>query len=65
MGTPKTGFMQKRKGIPQGAIISPFLCNVYLSDLDTDLSNHNLPFVRFADDFIGIDHRFGQMGTLQ
>ncbi len=52
VGTPKTGLMQKRKGIPQGAIISPFLCNVYLSAFDTYLSNQNLPFVRFADDFI-------------
>jgi len=52
VGTPKTGILQKRKGIPQGAIISPFLCNVYLTEFDRYLSKKNLPFVRFADDFL-------------
>jgi len=52
VGAPKTGLMQKRKGIPQGAIISPFLCNLYLSDFDSYLNRLNLPFVRFADDFL-------------
>jgi len=52
IGAPKTGLIQKRKGIPQGAIISPFLCNIYLSDFDNHLNRLNLPFVRFADDFL-------------
>ncbi len=51
-GTIKKGFLDSARGIPQGAVISPFLCNIYLTALDNALSNGNLPFVRFADDFL-------------
>jgi len=51
-GTPRTGLLQQRRGIPQGAIISPFLCNLYLTDFDLALEKQNLPFVRYADDFL-------------
>ena len=52
-----TGAVSKKlfrqpRGIPQGAILSPFLCNVYLTTFDNDLSRRNIPFVRFADDFL-------------
>ena len=52
VGSPRTGFLRKRRGVPQGGVISPFLCNLYLTEFDQYLTNHNLPFVRFADDFI-------------
>jgi RNA-directed DNA polymerase len=52
VGSPRTGILSKRRGIPQGAVISPFLCNFYLTEFDYFLSSHNLPFVRFADDFL-------------
>jgi RNA-directed DNA polymerase len=52
IGSPRTGILQKRKGIPQGGVLSPFFCNVYLTELDNYLSKNNLPFVRFADDFL-------------
>lgn len=52
IGAPRTGILQKRKGIPQGGVLSPFFCNIYLTELDTYLSRKNLPFVRFADDFL-------------
>ena len=52
IGAPRTGVLTKRRGIPQGGVISPFLCNFYLTEFDQYLSNHNLPFVRFADDFL-------------
>lgn len=52
VGTPRTGILAKRRGIPQGAVISPFLCNLFLTDFDRSLTANNLPFVRFADDFI-------------
>lgn len=52
VGTPKTGILGKRRGIPQGGVLSPFLCNVYLTAFDRYLTSYNLPFVRFADDFI-------------
>jgi group II intron reverse transcriptase/maturase len=52
VGTPKTGILGKRRGIPQGGVLSPFLCNVYLTAFDRHLTSNNLPFVRFADDFL-------------
>lgn len=52
IGAPRTGFLSRRRGIPQGGVISPFLCNFYLTEFDRHLSGRNLPFVRFADDFL-------------
>lgn len=46
------GFMGKRRGILQGAVISPLLCNLYLHQFDVALAKQNIPFVRFADDFL-------------
>lgn len=51
-GSPYHSLFGTRKGIPQGAVISPLLCNIYLDQLDRSLDKHNLPFVRFADDFM-------------
>ncbi len=39
-------------GLPQGMVLSPFLCNLYLHDMDMDLEEQQIPFVRYADDFI-------------
>jgi retron-type reverse transcriptase len=33
-------------------VLSPFLCNLYLHDFDSFLDSKQIPFVRFADDFI-------------
>ncbi|MDD4273324.1 MAG: reverse transcriptase domain-containing protein [Desulfobacter postgatei] len=52
VGAPRTGILSRRRGIPQGGVISPFLCNFYLTGFDNYLTNNNLPFVRFADDFL-------------
>lgn len=51
-GAPRTGILSRRRGIPQGGVISPFLCNLYLTEFDMFLTRKNLPFVRFADDFL-------------
>ena len=51
-GAPRTGILARRRGIPQGGVISPFLCNLYLTEFDRFLDKSNLPFVRFADDFL-------------
>jgi RNA-directed DNA polymerase len=51
-GTARKGFLCTPTGIPQGAVISPFLCNVYLTSWDNDMAARSLPFVRFADDFL-------------
>ncbi len=39
-------------GLPQGMVLSPFLCNVYLHQMDMALEEAGIPFVRYADDFI-------------
>lgn len=51
-GSSPLGFLGPRRGIAQGAVISPLLCNVYLHALDVALMGKNIPFVRFADDFL-------------
>ena len=40
----------KNKGILQGSPISPFLGNLYLSLLDTQLESMRVPFCRYCDD---------------
>lgn len=40
------------RGIPQGAVVSPFLCNLYLDGLDRAWAGQRIPFVRYADDFL-------------
>lgn len=42
---------KRRKGVPQGSPISPFLSNVMLHELDTEMERLGLKFVRYADDF--------------
>jgi len=41
-----------RRGLAQGAVLSPFLCNFYLHDFDRALTRANITFVRYADDFL-------------
>jgi group II intron reverse transcriptase/maturase len=40
------------QGSPQGGVISPWLANLVLDDLDKVLESRNLRHVRYADDFI-------------
>ena len=40
------------EGTMQGGPLSPLLSNIYLDDLDKELENRGLPFVRYADDFV-------------
>ena len=51
-GIPRKGFLSASRGIPQGGVVSPWLCNVYLTDFDRQVAGVNLPMVRFADDFL-------------
>ncbi len=51
-GASALSFLGTRRGVAQGAVISPILCNFYLHELDTVLAGKNIPFVRFADDFL-------------
>jgi RNA-directed DNA polymerase len=52
VGAVRRGFLSAAKGIPQGAVLSPFLCNVYLTSWDNEMSAKNYPFVRYVDDFL-------------
>jgi group II intron reverse transcriptase/maturase len=39
-------------GVHQGDILSPLLSNIYLDTMDKFLEKYEVPFVRYADDFI-------------
>ena len=39
-------------GTPQGAVMSPFLSNLYLDDLDHETARQGYAMVRYADDFV-------------
>ena len=43
--TPETG-------VPQGAVLSPVLSNVYLNPLDHQMADAGFEMVRYADDFV-------------
>ena len=40
------------QGVPQGGPLSPLLSNLYLDDLDKELTRRRLSFVRYADDVV-------------
>jgi RNA-directed DNA polymerase len=40
------------EGVPQGGPLSPLLANVVLDDLDKLLESRDMPFARYADDFV-------------
>ena len=46
------GLVLPERGIPQGAVVSPILANVYLDDFDQALQDSRFKLVRFADDFV-------------
>lgn len=48
----KQGLVLPEKGLPQGAVISPILANVYLDDFDEFMAASSLKLVRYADDFL-------------
>jgi len=39
-------------GVPQGAVLSPLLSNLYLNELDHRMANFGYEMVRYADDFV-------------
>ncbi len=51
------------RGIPQGAIISPLLSNLYLHPLDYSLVKKCYGYVRYADDFIVLSKKEGEAYT--
>lgn len=51
MGWTQPG-AREQVGIPQGAVLSPWLCNIYLWQLDDAMRERGAAMVRFADDFV-------------
>jgi RNA-directed DNA polymerase len=43
---------ESEAGVPQGAVISPLLSNIYLNPLDQQMVVEGLEMVRYADDFV-------------
>jgi group II intron reverse transcriptase/maturase len=41
-----------QKGIPQGAVISPALANLFLDDFDEEIIRRGFQLVRYSDDFV-------------
>lgn len=39
-------------GIPQGAVLSPLLANLYMTSFDQSATGYELPYIRYADDFL-------------
>ncbi|MBI4753850.1 MAG: Retron-type reverse transcriptase [Betaproteobacteria bacterium] len=52
IGPSRHSLFSKARGIPQGAILSPLLCNLYLHEFDLALTRSGIPFVRYADDLL-------------
>ena len=49
----KQGLLQvTRKGIPQGAVVSPLLANIYLNQFDLAFQDKDIKLIRYADDFL-------------
>lgn len=48
----EAGVILSAKGIPQGAVISPLLANIYLHPFDEWVMGTELKLVRYADDFL-------------
>lgn len=53
------------RGVPQGAVISPILANVYLDDLDELLTQAGFKLVRYADDFVVLGRNRAQVMQAQ
>lgn len=51
MGWPRRPSADER-GLPQGAVLSPWLCNLYLTPLDARIAETGMGWVRYADDFV-------------
>jgi CRISP-associated protein Cas1 len=58
----KTGLIFPERGIPQGAVVSPLLANIYLDKFDRDVTaNGDLRLVRYGDDFVVMARTQGEI----
>ena len=51
-GFKEFNFYEHELGVHQGDILSPLLSNIYLDTMDRWLDKFNIPFIRYADDFV-------------
>jgi group II intron reverse transcriptase/maturase/CRISPR-associated endonuclease Cas1 len=51
-GFKKFNYSDHDQGVHQGDILSPLLSNIYLDVMDKYLEEHEVAFVRYADDFV-------------
>lgn len=52
VGGPGLSPFSDVRGLPQGAVLSPTLCNLILTDLDRHMDRKHRRLVRYADDFL-------------
>lgn len=57
----REGIIFPQAGIPQGAVVSPLLANIYLDDFDEALQDTPLKLVRYGDDFVVLGRRQAQI----
>lgn len=55
----------RKRGIPLGRVISPYLANLYLAPLDTAMSRLPVHYIRFADDFLMLAASEDELNTAQ
>ena len=51
----------RRRGLPQGAVVSPMLANIYLDHFDELMRTSGFRIVRYADDFVVLCRRAGDV----
>ena len=50
--TKHNSWTEVTKGVPQGAVLSPLLANLYLSSFDQSVLSKTDEYIRYADDFV-------------
>lgn len=50
--TKHNSWTEVTKGVPQGAVLSPLLANLYLSSFDQSVLSRTDKYIRYADDFV-------------
>jgi CRISP-associated protein Cas1 len=58
-----SGLILPTQGIPQGAVVSPILANVYFDDFDEAIQQAGFKLVRYADDFVVLAKSKSQIET--
>ena len=57
-------WVETEYGTPQGAVLSPILSNLYLHSFDQFAVSKNVPYVRYADDFLFLTETKEQAGEI-